>query len=60
MRVVIRWRNGWWLACLEGCQSPVFMRVRYDELLDVLWMFNVPVVAVERRVSARRALPPML
>lgn len=49
MKVVIRFRRGWWLACLEGCPDPIFMRVRYRDLLDVLWEFNVPIIAIERR-----------
>lgn len=49
MRVVIRYRKKWWVACLEGSDKPVFMRVHYAELMDKLWEWNVKVVAVERR-----------
>jgi hypothetical protein len=52
MRVVVRYRNGWWIACLEGSYDAVFMRVRYTQLVDLLWEFNVPILAVERRRDA--------
>lgn len=52
MRVVLRWRDGWWMAYLEGWSVEFAMDKSFERLVCDLVDASYRIVAVERRKYA--------
>lgn len=49
MKVVLRWRDGWWMAFLEGARVEFAMSRSFEHLVCDLVDGRYRIVAVERR-----------
>lgn len=52
MRVVLRWREGFWGAYIEGYQLPFAMDRSFEHLVCDLVDASYRIVAIERRKYA--------